>query len=481
MGAEVVGLDFSDEAIGAGAPPGRRGRPGGRASFVHGDVYDADQHLGGRRFDIVFVSWGAIEWLPDLERWAGIVARHLAPGGVFYMAEIHPLAYRLEEIQRRLRAARRLHVLLATSPDVDPVEGLLRRPRRRCQARRPRTAGRIRIGRGPRGAARAQGCASSTCTSSRSHRRRSGTWMVRDDDRWWWLPDDPAASAGTCPSATRSWRTATALRRTRCLRTTSRRTSPAGTSGPRSTRRPTLYDVEGFKAGRSSLTRHRGGGARPAGRRGHASAAPAVPLRPGHAQLGAPRRRRDRRRLLGRGRRAGAPPGRRGRPLRARHLPAEQRLRAARRSSPGQFDVVFTSWGVLNWLGDLEAWAKVVAALRQARRHLLPGGVPPVRLSARRRRHARLPTHRVPVLSVRQAATLRRTRLLRRPQAKTVHNVTYEWNHGFAEIIDPLLRRTACAWSTCTSSPTRGGCPFPSSSGATTAGSASRATRTSSR
>jgi hypothetical protein len=45
-----------------------------------------------RRIDMAFVTWGAITWLPDLRRWAEIVAHFLKPGGSLYLAEAHPAA-----------------------------------------------------------------------------------------------------------------------------------------------------------------------------------------------------------------------------------------------------------------------------------------------------------------------------------------------------------------------------------------------------
>jgi SAM-dependent methyltransferase len=43
-------------------------------------------------FDRVFVTCGAIVWLPDIIRWAEIVAHFLKPGGALYLAEAHPAA-----------------------------------------------------------------------------------------------------------------------------------------------------------------------------------------------------------------------------------------------------------------------------------------------------------------------------------------------------------------------------------------------------
>jgi SAM-dependent methyltransferase len=40
----------------------------------------------------VFTSYGVLCWLPDLNRWAEVIAHFLRPGGAFYIAEIHPFA-----------------------------------------------------------------------------------------------------------------------------------------------------------------------------------------------------------------------------------------------------------------------------------------------------------------------------------------------------------------------------------------------------
>jgi hypothetical protein len=50
------------------------------------------------------VTWGAINWLPDIFRWARVVADVLEPGGFLYLAEGHPSTLALEEIEGRLVA-----------------------------------------------------------------------------------------------------------------------------------------------------------------------------------------------------------------------------------------------------------------------------------------------------------------------------------------------------------------------------------------
>jgi SAM-dependent methyltransferase len=72
------------------------------ATFVRSDLYDLPAVLDGQ-FDVVYTSRGVLGWLPDLGRWAEVVAHFLRPGGVFYVTEIHPVAQVFaEEPQLRL-------------------------------------------------------------------------------------------------------------------------------------------------------------------------------------------------------------------------------------------------------------------------------------------------------------------------------------------------------------------------------------------
>ena len=66
-GASCVGLDFSPVAIAAARD--LQARTGLDAQFVEGNVYDARRLIRGD-FDMVYVTWGAIGWLPDIRRWA---------------------------------------------------------------------------------------------------------------------------------------------------------------------------------------------------------------------------------------------------------------------------------------------------------------------------------------------------------------------------------------------------------------------------
>lgn len=91
QGAEVVGIDFSRPAIEAARA--LAADVGLDATFVLATVEDARAHVEGD-FDIVYTSWGALIWLPDLSAWARTIASLLRPGGFVYVADQHPLTAR---------------------------------------------------------------------------------------------------------------------------------------------------------------------------------------------------------------------------------------------------------------------------------------------------------------------------------------------------------------------------------------------------
>ena len=87
----MAGLDYSERAIEAAAR--LSAETGIAAEFVAADVYGAVAALGNRRFDVVYTGLGAINWLPDLPRWAGVVDELLEPGGFLYLSEFHPFTW----------------------------------------------------------------------------------------------------------------------------------------------------------------------------------------------------------------------------------------------------------------------------------------------------------------------------------------------------------------------------------------------------
>jgi 2-polyprenyl-3-methyl-5-hydroxy-6-metoxy-1,4-benzoquinol methylase len=94
LGAHVVGIDFSGEAISAARMLARRAGLVGR--FVQSTVDDAaaavaEQLGAAETFDVVYTSIGALTWLPDLAAWARSIRALLKPGGLFYVRDTHPM------------------------------------------------------------------------------------------------------------------------------------------------------------------------------------------------------------------------------------------------------------------------------------------------------------------------------------------------------------------------------------------------------
>ncbi len=92
LGAQVTGVDISDEAVAFATK--LSADSGVAAGFERSDLFDWFEaaRTDGRSFERVFTSYGTICWLSDLQAWARGVADVLAPGGRFAMVEFHPFA-----------------------------------------------------------------------------------------------------------------------------------------------------------------------------------------------------------------------------------------------------------------------------------------------------------------------------------------------------------------------------------------------------
>jgi SAM-dependent methyltransferase len=96
LGAKVTGIDFSDQAIAIAQSLSRELQLD--ATFICTELYNLPAVLDAAgEFDIVYASYGAIGWLPDLQPWGRIIAHYLKPGGFFYIAEGHPFMWILDE------------------------------------------------------------------------------------------------------------------------------------------------------------------------------------------------------------------------------------------------------------------------------------------------------------------------------------------------------------------------------------------------
>ncbi len=95
LGARMTGLDFSAPALGQARSLAER--TGAEIDFVQADLYDAPDVLDRGAFDLVFTGVGALCWLPDIRRWAEVVAALLAPGGRLFLREGHPVLWALSD------------------------------------------------------------------------------------------------------------------------------------------------------------------------------------------------------------------------------------------------------------------------------------------------------------------------------------------------------------------------------------------------
>ena len=94
LGADAVGLDFSQPAIARAEQ--LRDELKLDTRFVCCNVYDAVEALK-QAYDIIFISVGAICWLPDIDRWARVVRALLKPGGRLYMNEVQPVLEAIDD------------------------------------------------------------------------------------------------------------------------------------------------------------------------------------------------------------------------------------------------------------------------------------------------------------------------------------------------------------------------------------------------
>jgi SAM-dependent methyltransferase len=86
---ECTGFDISDEAIQEAQE--RAARSNIDCQFVCSDVYEIGPEYEDR-FDLVYISVGALGWIPDLDLFFAKAAALLRPGGRVFIHEIHPFA-----------------------------------------------------------------------------------------------------------------------------------------------------------------------------------------------------------------------------------------------------------------------------------------------------------------------------------------------------------------------------------------------------
>ena len=87
---EVVGVDFSPRMLALA----RRlsDAVGAPARWIEADVLDTPRELDGTA-DLLYTGRGSLLWLQDLDAWAGVLRRLLAPNGRLVIFEGHPVEW----------------------------------------------------------------------------------------------------------------------------------------------------------------------------------------------------------------------------------------------------------------------------------------------------------------------------------------------------------------------------------------------------
>lgn len=84
LGALVTALDISSEAL----EVARERAPD--VAYIHADVHDLPLEVRRARFDLVYTGGDVLDWLLDLQAWAGGIATALKPGGLLLLYDEHP-------------------------------------------------------------------------------------------------------------------------------------------------------------------------------------------------------------------------------------------------------------------------------------------------------------------------------------------------------------------------------------------------------
>lgn len=94
LGAQVTAVDISDARIETARQ--KAARAGLNVRFVRADIAALPQDLRSGGFDITYTGGGVLVWIPDIDKWANIVASTLRSGGLFVLYDGHPVTACLE-------------------------------------------------------------------------------------------------------------------------------------------------------------------------------------------------------------------------------------------------------------------------------------------------------------------------------------------------------------------------------------------------
>jgi SAM-dependent methyltransferase len=121
MGAGAVGVDLVPDNI-MYAVKLAEDMDVANVSFIESDIMRL-METHSEKYDVVFVSEGAIGWLPDLKKWGETVRRLLKDDGFFYIFDSHPFFMMLDEAKLAGGATEIKYPYFGKEPDVDDTIG----------------------------------------------------------------------------------------------------------------------------------------------------------------------------------------------------------------------------------------------------------------------------------------------------------------------------------------------------------------------
>ena len=90
--------------------------------FIESDIMQfMEKH--SEKYDVVFVSEGAIGWLPDLMKWGQTIKHLLKDNGYFYIFESHPIALMFDEGKLNNGITEIKYPYFKKTPDIDNTIG----------------------------------------------------------------------------------------------------------------------------------------------------------------------------------------------------------------------------------------------------------------------------------------------------------------------------------------------------------------------
>jgi len=91
-------------------------------NFIESDIMEfMEKH--NEKYDVVFVSEGAIGWLPDLKKWGKTIRHLLKDDGYFYIFESHPIVMMFDENKLPEKITEIEYPYFGKKPDLDDSIG----------------------------------------------------------------------------------------------------------------------------------------------------------------------------------------------------------------------------------------------------------------------------------------------------------------------------------------------------------------------